>query len=88
MLRVFEHGKSNVCPAFVFTLIYKLLYHIEPYDVEARISENYIKTMPPDALALYVTRPSAAIVLPIQEKNAFGFYEEWFHIPISSQCKN
>ena len=45
----------------------KILYHIEPYDVEARISENQIKIMPPDDLAPYVTRPSAAIVLPIQE---------------------
>ena len=45
------------------------------------LQENNINTLAADTLAPCVTRSSAAMVLSIQDKFVFVFFEEEFEVP-------
>ena len=42
--------------------------------------------MAADGKALCIARSSAAMVLTAQDKQTFVFHEEWFTLPVPSQC--
>ena len=58
-----------------------------PFDAAARIvQQNKVNIMAAEALAPCVARTSAAMVLNMQNKQVFAFYEERFHLRQPYQC--
>ena len=54
----------------------------EPYGTETGIFQNKVNTMAADALAPYVAKTSAAMVLTMQGKQVIAFYDG-FYLPVS-----
>ena len=50
-----------------------------------KTGENLVNTIAADGLAPWVARPSAAMVLNMQDKQVLVFHEEGFQLPVSSQ---
>ena len=48
--------------------------------------DNKVNSIPADALALCISKPSASMVFIMQDKLALVFQEEGFQQPVPSQC--
>ena len=61
---------------------------VTSFGVETAIFEDKLVTMVADALILCVTKPSAALLLTMQDTQVFVFNKEAFQLHVLSQCLN
>ena len=54
------------------------------YSTPSNKPGNLVNTIAADGLAPWVARPSAAMVLNMQDKQVLVFHEEGFQLPVSS----